>query len=383
MNIAAFIPAKGSSERVKSKNSQEILGVPLFLWAANNLNRVLPKDKIYIDSNSDDILELAKSHGFNTIKRSEDLSTNATDGNQLMLWQASQVEADVYIQHLPPMVFLKEETIRQGIEKIAAGYDSAFAVAKKQMYLWNEKGPVYDLRNLPNSKTLPVTISEGMGFYITTRESLLESRLRIGEKYAMVGIDNFEEMDIDYPEDLEFARTIARGLGFHSPYTDGIQDLRIPQDIRFLVLDIDGVLTDAGMYYTESGDEFKKFNAKDGMVIKKLPQQGIEVGFLSSGFKTGLIGRRAELLGVKHVHVGTGKKIDILNGWLKKMNLSLQQVAYVGDDINDIDVIKAVGFSACPADAVQEVQELVDVVLDRVGGNACVRELAERFLIKH
>jgi N-acylneuraminate cytidylyltransferase len=383
MKIAAFIPAKGSSERVKSKNSQEILGVPLFLWAANNLSRVLPKSQIYIDSNSDEILERAQAHGFNRIKRSEELSTNATDGNQLMLWQASQVDADIYIQHLPPMVFLKEETLRQGLEKIEAGYDSAFAVAKKQMYLWNENGPVYDIHHLPNSKTLPVMISEGMGFYITTRKSLLETRLRIGNKYAMLEIDNFEEIDIDYPEDLEFARTIAKGLGVHSPYTEGIEDLRLPKDIRLLVLDIDGVLTDAGMYYTESGDEFKKFNAKDGMAIKKLPDQGIDVAFLSSGFKKGLIGRRAELLGVKYVHVGTGKKIDILNSWLKEMNLSLHQVAYVGDDINDIDVIKSVGFSACPSDAVQEVRDLVDVVLDREGGNACVREMADRFLLKH
>lgn len=382
MNIVAFIPAKGSSERVKSKNIQEILGVPLFLWAANNLNRVLPKDKIYIDSNSDYICDLAQQYGFNTIKRPEELSTNVTDGNQLMLWEASQVEADVYIQHLPPMVFLREETIRESIKKIAEGSDSAFAVIKKHLYLWDGDQPLYDLRNLPNSKTLPFTFIEGMGFYITTRKSLLETRLRIGETFSMLELDNYEGIDIDYPEDLKFARTIANGLGYDSPYTSGIHRLRQPRDIRFLVLDVDGVMTDAGMYFAESGDEFKKFNAKDGIAIKKLAKQDIQVGFLSSGFKKGIINRRAELLGVKYVSVGTEKKIDTLEGWLKEMNLSYDQMAYIGDDINDLDIMKKAGMSACPADAVNEIREISDVVLGRKGGDACVREFADRFLMK-
>ena len=106
MKIVGFIPAKGSSTRTPAKNMQKVLGVPLFLWAANNLNKVLDKQDIYIDSDSEEILAIAKKHGFNTIKRPIELATNATDGNQLLQWQAKNVDADIYIQHLPPMIFL-------------------------------------------------------------------------------------------------------------------------------------------------------------------------------------------------------------------------------------------------------------------------------------
>ena len=381
MKIVAFVPAKGVSGRIKEKNLETILGVPLFLWAANNLNRVLPKNDIYIDSESEKILSLAHLKGFNTIQRSLSLASNATNGDELMLWQASQVDADVYIQHLPPMVFLKEKTIRTAIEKIEKGCDSAFGVAKKKLYLWENNRPCYDPHNLPNSITLPTVTIEGMGFYVTTKTSLQKTKLRIGNNFEMIELDMFEEIDIDCPEDIEYARVVAKGLGCNSEYTSGIWQTSDAEDIKFLVLDVDGVLTDGGMYYTEAGDEFKKFNTKDGMAIKLLMDQGIQVGLLSSGFNKNLINRRADLFGIPKVYVGSQNKVKVLDEWLAQMNLNYNQVAYIGDDINDVKIINKVGLSACPSDAMDMVRNNVDVVLKEKGGNACVREFVEHFLL--
>lgn len=150
--------------------------------------------------------------------------------------------------------------------------------------------------------------------------------------------------------------------------------------IRFLVCDIDGVLTDGGMYYSESGDEFKRFNTKDGLGIKTLTARNFPVAFLSSGINKKLIQRRADLLGVQFVHVGLEKKVAILETWRKKLGLDWSEIAYIGDDVNDLEVMMLAGVAACPSDAVPAIREISSLVLKTKGGEGCVREFIDRFL---
>jgi 3-deoxy-D-manno-octulosonate 8-phosphate phosphatase (KDO 8-P phosphatase) len=147
--------------------------------------------------------------------------------------------------------------------------------------------------------------------------------------------------------------------------------------IRLLVLDVDGVMTDGGMYYTESGDQFKKFDTKDGMGIKLAMELGIQVAFLSSGTNTNIIHARANTLGVKLVHVGPEEKFGILSGWCKELGIGLDEVAYIGDDVNDLECITKVGISACPSDAVWAIRKAANVVLALNGGQGCVREFID------
>ncbi len=150
--------------------------------------------------------------------------------------------------------------------------------------------------------------------------------------------------------------------------------------IRFLVLDVDGTLTDGGMYISESGDEFKRFNTKDGMAIKHLTKSGFAVAFLSSGLGKVMVQRRAEMLGVTRCFVGEGPKLPILDMWRQELGLSWSEVAYVGDDINDEQCLRHAGLSACPVDAHPHVRSIVHVVLEQRGGEACVREFIDRFI---
>lgn len=151
--------------------------------------------------------------------------------------------------------------------------------------------------------------------------------------------------------------------------------------IKLLILDVDGVMTDAGMYFTENGDQIKKYNAKDGMAIMRLAKYNIQSGIISSGFKTKVVKDRADLLQIDHFYVGRGSKMEVLKEWCDKLNLSLEDVAMIGDDINDLEIMKNVGFSACPADAVDIVKKSVDVVLFKKGGKGCVRELIDHFIL--
>lgn len=148
-----------------------------------------------------------------------------------------------------------------------------------------------------------------------------------------------------------------------------------------LITDVDGVMTDGGMYFNSDGKEMKRFHSKDGFAVSLCREKGIEYGIISAGHDLELILARARVLNIEHVYVGKTKKINILEQWLEKFDLKPEEVAYIGDDISDIDVIKAVGYSACPADASRQVREIVDIVLVKNGGQGCVREFVEDNLL--
>lgn len=152
-------------------------------------------------------------------------------------------------------------------------------------------------------------------------------------------------------------------------------------NIRMVVMDCDGVLTDGSMIYTAEGDEIKAFHAKDGMGIKQLKEKGILTAILSAGREPRPIERRAEILGIDKVYVGTEPKIEVLNRWLNELDILPENVAYIGDDISDLAVMEVVGFTACPADAVTAVRQAVDVILPLKGGDAVVREWIDRYLL--
>ena len=149
--------------------------------------------------------------------------------------------------------------------------------------------------------------------------------------------------------------------------------------VRMLAMDVDGVLTDAGMYYTETGDELKKFNTRDGMGIKLLQAAGFVTAFVTRE-KTAIAERRGRKLAVPEVHQGVEDKLTDITKMARKYGLTLEQVAYIGDDVNDLDALRAVGFSAAPADAMPVILDAVHYVCAKKGGEGAVRELADLLL---
>lgn len=149
--------------------------------------------------------------------------------------------------------------------------------------------------------------------------------------------------------------------------------------IRLFATDVDGVLTDAGMYYSESGDEWKKFNTRDGMGIKLLQKAGLITAIVTQE-RTKLVARRGEKLAIPEVHQGVMDKLSLVNEMAVRYSLTLEQIAYIGDDVNDLETLKAVGFSAAPADGMPAVVEAVDYVCRKKGGEGAVREVIEMIL---
>ena len=152
--------------------------------------------------------------------------------------------------------------------------------------------------------------------------------------------------------------------------------------IKVFLTDVDGVLTDAGMYYTESGDEFKKFNTHDGMAFGMLHDRGIKTGMITSE-ETKIVENRARKLKVDYLYqVAKGdRKLEAARQICEKEGISLSEVAYIGDDINCIPLLKAAGIAACPFNAVKKVKEIPGIIqLKTKGGEGAVREFVELIL---
>ena len=154
---------------------------------------------------------------------------------------------------------------------------------------------------------------------------------------------------------------------------------KLLSQIRLFATDVDGVLTDAGMYYAESGNEWKKFNTRDGMGIKLLQRAGLITAIVTQE-RTKLVARRAEKLAIPELHQGVMDKLLCVREMAARHGLTLSQVAYIGDDVNDLETLKAVGFSATPADGVPQVAAVVDYICQKKGGEGAVREIIEMIL---
>jgi len=187
-------------------------------------------------------------------------------------------------------------------------------------------------------------------------------------------------------EDLTVSEIEILADGLHVSFSDMLlqpieNNLALARNIRFLILDVDGVMTDGGMYFSENGDQMKKYNTKDGMAIMELTKNNFAVGIISSGFKMEMVKSRANLLNIPYVYVGRESKMKILTQWCKELNINVSEVAIIGDDINDLSMMKAVGLSICPADAVPLVKKQADIILQTAGGRGCVREFIDHYLL--
>ncbi len=151
--------------------------------------------------------------------------------------------------------------------------------------------------------------------------------------------------------------------------------------IKLVVLDVDGVFTDGGMYYSSAGDEIKKFNVKDGMAITRAIAKGMEFGIISAASRGEVVKLRAQILGIQRVYVGKDPKIEILESWLYKMGFGFENVAYIGDDINDVPLLEKVGLSAAPADAALQARKAAKIVLSEKGGQGCIRSFIEQYIV--
>jgi len=149
--------------------------------------------------------------------------------------------------------------------------------------------------------------------------------------------------------------------------------------VRLLAMDVDGVLTDGGVYILESGEEFRRFDIKDGLGLKRVIATGIHIVWISAG-KCESVRKRATNLGIMHVYLGIDEKMSILEHFCQNKAIRLDSVAYIGDDLTDLQVLQSVGVAFAPADAINQIKEIANYVTSRRGGCGAVREVCDILL---
>mgnify|MGYP001373197758 CR=1 FL=1 len=165
------------------------------------------------------------------------------------------------------------------------------------------------------------------------------------------------------------------GTAVGRSYSDA-QVLRLLSKVKLLSLDVDGVLTDGGLYYSADGQIQRKYNVKDGVGIKRVLEIGVQIAIISAG-ASGSIPERAATLGIEHVFTGVKDKRAILETLCEKLDIDLDESAHIGDDINDVPLLEAVGCPIAVCDAQPEAWAAAEIITERNGGAGAVREICD------
>lgn len=217
MKVVAFLPAKGSSDRIQSKNIKLLDGKPLFLHTLEKLMRCQFIDEVFLDTDSEELIDLASEVGCSFLRRDPTLAKNSVDGNKLFMNEVNHVEADIYIQVLCTSPFIEIETLRSGVEMLAnsgserGAHDSVVLVRREKAYLWRSGRPAYNIDNIPNSVDLDDTIFETMGLYMMRRDAAISLGRRVGLNPGLLFASALEAVDVNYPDDFQLANLIAAG----------------------------------------------------------------------------------------------------------------------------------------------------------------------------
>lgn len=150
-------------------------------------------------------------------------------------------------------------------------------------------------------------------------------------------------------------------------------------EITTFILDVDGVMTNGQVLVTDEGNMLRSFNIKDGFAMQLAVKLGYKICIISGGNSSGVI-KRLEGLGIKDIYMKVHEKLPVFKSYISDKNLKADEIAYMGDDLPDYNLIKQVGLKCCPADASQDIQEICDFVSSYPGGGGCVRELIEKVL---
>jgi 3-deoxy-D-manno-octulosonate 8-phosphate phosphatase (KDO 8-P phosphatase) len=151
------------------------------------------------------------------------------------------------------------------------------------------------------------------------------------------------------------------------------------KEIKMFIMDVDGTLTDCKIHISNSGEIFKSFNVKDGLGIKKLQEKNI-IPVIITGRKSEIVKNRAKELDIKEVYQGIKEKKEILKKLIKKYNITKDNVAYIGDDLNDLDIMKEVKFKFTVNNGIEELKKISDFISSKDGGEGAVREVVEYIL---
>lgn len=380
----AFIPVRGGSTSIPLKNIKPLAGKPLVYWAAAAASAAPSIETVYVSTDSEKIWRAVEELAIpkvEVIGRSADTATNTASSESALLEFAENHEFDhvVFIQATSPL--LETDDIERGLDLVRRpGCDSVISVVEDKHFYWSveEDGSTrplnYDVFARPRRQDFGGCYQENGAFYITSRDALLGSRNRVSGTVRPLVMPEETLFEIDEPADWPIIESLLRRR-LHERRARSSHGRRI----KLFLTDCDGCLTDGGMYYGAEGEMLKKFNTRDGMAFSLLCEAGIRCGIVT-GENSPAVAARAKKLGLEFCELGCSDKLSFVRKLSAHEGIEMDEIAYVGDDLNDVELLKAVGMSFAPADATQPACGAAQHVMRAAGGQGAIREAAELVL---
>ncbi|WP_418187282.1 HAD-IIIA family hydrolase [Aliarcobacter lanthieri] len=379
MNIA-FIPVRCGSKSIPFKNIKEFCGKPLVYWNIEALEKSNNIDKIFVATDCEEIKNVVNSFNFSKVevydRDRENASDTATTESVMLEFINKQnfKHNDLFflVQATSPLTQTKDfdkalETLKN------ENADSLLTCIITKRFFWDKNAnPInYDFINRPRRQDFDGLFMENGAFYINSIGNIKKNKNRLSGKIAIYEMEEFTSIEIDEEDDWLIAEKMM--------YKYILSKRKKEQKIKLFLSDVDGTLTDAGMYYGDNGEEFKKFNTHDGKGFELLRKAGIKTGIITSE-NTKIVTNRAKKLKVDFLYQGLEHKgkLEIAKEICKELNIFIDEVAYVGDDINCKELLQSVGLAACPVNSLDEIKNIPNIIkLSKAGGNGAVREFID------
>lgn len=382
MNIA-FIPVRCGSKSIPFKNIKEFCGKPLVYWNLEALENSKNINKIFVATDCEEIKNVVISFGFSKVEvydRDKENSSDTATTESVMLEFINKKnfkDSDLFflVQATSPLTQTKDFDKALEILK-NENTDSLLTCIRTKRFFWDKNAnPInYDFTNRPRRQDFDGLFMENGAFYINSIENIKKDKNRLSGKIAIYEMEEFTAVEIDEEDDWLIAEKMM--------YKYILSKRKKELQIKLFLSDVDGTLTDAGMYYGENSEEFKKFNTHDGKGFELLRKAGIKTGIITSE-NTKIVANRAKKLKVDYLYQGLEHKgkLDIAKEICEKEGIKLEEVAYIGDDINCKELLQSVGLAACPANALEEIKNIPSIIkLSKCGGDGAVREFVEKIL---
>ena len=381
MKKIAIIPLRAGSKGIPGKNKKKLLGRPLFSWTLgeaifSNL------DDIYIFTDDKDIMEYVNKNytwteKVKVIERSEKSATDiaSTEFGMIELAQRLDYNFDILclLQATSPLT--TREDINKCLDKIEKdNYDSALTVVNTMRFIWNENGESinYNYNSRPRRQDFKGLLVENGAVYTTTREQFKKSGIRIGGNIAIVKMQEDTLTEIDEKEDwVIIEKLIENRLSKFKKGNPGI---------KLLVLDVDGVFTEGKVSTGCEKEISKEFSLIDGMGLEIIRGEGVEVIVMTSE-SSDIVKTRMNKLKLE-TYLGVKDKYSFLEKIRQEKGINRNEIAYIGDDINDLANICSVKWGIVPNNGVLENKLKADLILSSKGGNGAIRE-AVNFILSY
>ncbi len=395
MSTVAIIPARGGSQGVPGKNLRPIGGIPLVARAVRACRAARKIDHIFVSTDDAAIADTARAAGAEIIDRPAELAGHTATSESALTHGLDEIarrgiDADVlvFVQCTSP--FIRPQDLDAGVALVTAGEaDSTFSGIETYEFLWRDGdetlpagtsamvGQNHDASYRPRRQDRRPDYRETGAFYVMSVDGFREARHRFFGRTRVVPVSELASLEIDTAEELALADAFAGVLD--APEAAQPPDNAL--DVDAVITDFDGVHTADTAYVDESGREFVRVSRSDGMGVSILRKAGIPF-LICSREKNPVVSARAEKLGVDVLQAVTDKEAAVRE-WLARIGIDPARAAYVGNDVNDLGPMAAVGWPIAVADAHPDVLRVARVVLAKAGGQGAVREVCDRVAAAH